>query len=81
MCNYSFGHQTDEVVPKLFPPGPLTNGRQTAMCSLKGYYWNNDLVKYWHNIYPRKATMDNMLDKTNIKTRFNTEECDNQKPT
>lgn len=50
------------------------------MCCLKSYYWNDDLVKYWCNIYPRKATMDNMLDKTNIKTRFSAEECDNQKP-
>lgn len=50
------------------------------MCCLKSYYLNNDLVKYWSNIYPPKATMDNRLDKANIKTRFSAEECDYQKP-
>lgn len=49
------------------------------MCCLKSRYLKNDLVKYWSNIYPRKATMDNILDKANIKTRFSAEECDNQK--
>lgn len=63
-----------------FPPQVLlTNGWRLPMCCLKSRYLKNDLVKYWSNIYPRKATMDNILDKANIKTRFSAEECDNQK--